>query len=280
MCRKCRDRFPCHRGLAIPTCFTARASRTCRDACRDRQLAVSFEDGGGRNVPGIPGAYATRNYTYLVGGPWMTSLYLWILVYEPVVLTVCWKSYPRPSVNATIQTCVEYEQFLHFLFESFQLEPFVPDYIRVVSTETIFLLKISTTTLSERSKEPKTNENIVAVCLKWRQLQKLLIVMSIITILMILFIIMTAMNSGNCNNNIHGDSKNNNNRFEQWVRSPRQSGRYPVMWFQQWPKLHQHPPFLGGGFVKRALVARMAMAIRATYPLAYFFLQRDAFWYI
>ena len=28
--------FPRKRGLAIPTCITARALRTCRDACRDR----------------------------------------------------------------------------------------------------------------------------------------------------------------------------------------------------------------------------------------------------
>ena len=48
-----RERFPCHRGLAILTCITARASRTCRDACRDRYLAVFFEVGGGENVPGI-----------------------------------------------------------------------------------------------------------------------------------------------------------------------------------------------------------------------------------
>ena len=36
MSRECRERFPRHRGLAIPTCITARAWRTCRDACRDR----------------------------------------------------------------------------------------------------------------------------------------------------------------------------------------------------------------------------------------------------
>ena len=35
MRRECRERFHRHRGLAIPTCITARASRTCRDACRD-----------------------------------------------------------------------------------------------------------------------------------------------------------------------------------------------------------------------------------------------------
>ena len=47
MPRECRERFPRHRRWAIPTCITARASRTCRDACRDRQLLVSFEIGGG-----------------------------------------------------------------------------------------------------------------------------------------------------------------------------------------------------------------------------------------
>ena len=30
---------------------------------------VSFEVGGGENVPGIPGACATRNFTYLIRGP-------------------------------------------------------------------------------------------------------------------------------------------------------------------------------------------------------------------
>ena len=46
MRREGRERFPRHRGLAIPTCITARTSRTCRDA-------VSFGVGGGENVPGI-----------------------------------------------------------------------------------------------------------------------------------------------------------------------------------------------------------------------------------
>ena len=36
MRRECRERFPRHRGLAIPTCITARAWRTCRGSCRDR----------------------------------------------------------------------------------------------------------------------------------------------------------------------------------------------------------------------------------------------------
>ena len=69
MHRECRERFPLDRGLAIPICITARALRTCCDECRDRQLADFFEVGGGENVPGIHGACATRNSTYLVGGP-------------------------------------------------------------------------------------------------------------------------------------------------------------------------------------------------------------------
>ena len=36
MRRECRERFPRRRRLAMPTCIRARASRTCRDACRDR----------------------------------------------------------------------------------------------------------------------------------------------------------------------------------------------------------------------------------------------------
>ena len=60
-----RGYFPRHRGLAIPIFITARAWCTCRDA----KLPVSFEVDGGENIPGIPGACATCNFTYLVRGP-------------------------------------------------------------------------------------------------------------------------------------------------------------------------------------------------------------------
>ena len=49
-----------HRG----TCVTH-----VRDACRDWKLALSLEVCGGENVPGIPGACATRNFTHLARGP-------------------------------------------------------------------------------------------------------------------------------------------------------------------------------------------------------------------
>ena len=56
--------FKGNRKLAIPACITARASRTCRDACRG-----SLIRGGGENVPGIPCACATLNFGYLARGP-------------------------------------------------------------------------------------------------------------------------------------------------------------------------------------------------------------------
>ena len=66
--------FPSHRGSANPTCITARAWCTCHDACRNRKLAICFEVGVGGNVPSIPGACATRNFTYLVRGPWHNAM--------------------------------------------------------------------------------------------------------------------------------------------------------------------------------------------------------------
>ena len=69
MHRECWERYPRNCGLAIPTCITARAWRTSRDACRNRLLAVSVAFDGGENVPGIPGTCATRNFMFLERGP-------------------------------------------------------------------------------------------------------------------------------------------------------------------------------------------------------------------
>ena len=98
-----RKHFPCHRGLVISTCNTTRAWRTCRDACRDRYLAVSLV---WENVPGIPGACTTRNSTCLVRGPWpaasvITSFryfyqfhschYFRMTTYEQILFMTMWK---------------------------------------------------------------------------------------------------------------------------------------------------------------------------------------------
>ena len=74
MRRECRERFPRLRLqkklLASDPDMHHGTWRTCRDACRDRWPAVA-----GENVPGIPGACATRYFTYLARGPWGAYLY-------------------------------------------------------------------------------------------------------------------------------------------------------------------------------------------------------------
>ena len=68
MCRECRERFPRHRlqrkllvsdpGMHHYTCVTH--VPWC--------MSGPLTRGGGENVPGIPGACATRDFTYLVRG--------------------------------------------------------------------------------------------------------------------------------------------------------------------------------------------------------------------
>ena len=70
MRRECRERFPCHRlqrktlvsdpGMHHGTCATH--VPWC--------MSGLLTHGGGENVPGIPGAWATRSFAYLVRGPW------------------------------------------------------------------------------------------------------------------------------------------------------------------------------------------------------------------
>ena len=80
MRRECREPFPRHRlqrkprvsdpGMHHGTCITH----------VPRCLSGSLTRGGGENVPGIPCAYATRNFTYLARGicytTWMP--YIWL----------------------------------------------------------------------------------------------------------------------------------------------------------------------------------------------------------
>ena len=54
--------------VSDPVCITARASRTCRDAYRDR-----YPSGAWKNVPGIPGECATDISTFLARGPLLTE---------------------------------------------------------------------------------------------------------------------------------------------------------------------------------------------------------------
>ena len=84
MRRECRERFPRHRvqrkrlvsypGMHRGTCVTH--VPWC--------MSGSLIHGGGENVPGIPSAYATRNFTYLARGPWHGTL---------SILQLCYRSY-------------------------------------------------------------------------------------------------------------------------------------------------------------------------------------------
>ena len=65
--------FKGNRLLAIPACITARITHV--PWC----MVGSLSRGGGENVPGIPGAWATRNFTYLARGPWDHRELCWMM---------------------------------------------------------------------------------------------------------------------------------------------------------------------------------------------------------
>ena len=67
---ECRKRFPHHCELAIATFVTAGISASGVWRMLGSLIIGFFKVGGGENVPGNPGACATRNFTYLARGPW------------------------------------------------------------------------------------------------------------------------------------------------------------------------------------------------------------------
>ena len=101
MRRECRERFPSHRlqrkppvsdsGMHHGTCVTHVPWR----------MSGSLTRGGGENVPGIPGACATRNFTYLVRGAWNNGMRCMFCC----VLMPTWSSLVSPQVTATTIIC-------------------------------------------------------------------------------------------------------------------------------------------------------------------------------
>ena len=81
MRRECRERFPCHRLQRKPLeCDPGIHHDTCVTHvpwC----MSGSLFSGGGENVPGIPGACTTRNFTYLARGPWTLSATVLVMTY-------------------------------------------------------------------------------------------------------------------------------------------------------------------------------------------------------
>ena len=70
MRRECRERFTCHRLHRKPL-FSDPGMH--HDTCVSHapwSMSGSLTRDGGENVPGIPGACTTRNFTYLARSPW------------------------------------------------------------------------------------------------------------------------------------------------------------------------------------------------------------------
>ena len=106
MRRECWERFPCHRGLAIPIFITAQAWRMYRDAWRDLLLAVSFS-GGKKLIPGIPAACPTDNCMCLVSGPYerlcCTFLCLYLIMVPVSFIQNIWTYFVQGYVIALVQ---------------------------------------------------------------------------------------------------------------------------------------------------------------------------------
>ena len=90
MLRVCREHFP-RQGLEgkplillhVPWCKSGSLTR-----------------GGGENVPGISGACATRNFTYLAKGPWHWAWQSWLI------------SKLYPTSDLTMLTLMTYRRFV------------------------------------------------------------------------------------------------------------------------------------------------------------------------
>ena len=70
MRRECRERFPCKRLQRKQQVSDPGMHHDTRVTHVPWYMWGSLNHGGGENVPSIPGACATRNFTYLARGPW------------------------------------------------------------------------------------------------------------------------------------------------------------------------------------------------------------------
>ena len=88
MRRECRERFPRHRLQRKPLVSDPDMHHGTCATHVPWCMSGSLTRGGVENVPGIPGACATPNFTYLARGPWWLQMY-W-----------CQESaWPSPTVN-------------------------------------------------------------------------------------------------------------------------------------------------------------------------------------
>ena len=75
MHRECRESFPCRQLQRKPLLSDPGMNHGMCVTHVLRCMSGSLTRGGGENVPGIPGACATLNFTYLERGPFL--LHIW-----------------------------------------------------------------------------------------------------------------------------------------------------------------------------------------------------------
>ena len=68
-----RERIPRHRLQRKPLVSNPGMHHGTRVTHVPWSMSGSLTRGGGENVPGIPGACASRNFTYQVRGPWVVN---------------------------------------------------------------------------------------------------------------------------------------------------------------------------------------------------------------
>ena len=92
--------FKGNRKLAIPTCITARAWRTCRDACRDRAPAVT-----GKTLPAFP-AHAHLQFCVSGKRPMPTSVCITTTmnVNGPETIVFCWNKLVNYATSSVMFT--------------------------------------------------------------------------------------------------------------------------------------------------------------------------------
>ena len=114
MRRECRERFPSHPFSRKPLVSDPGMHHGTCDTHVTWCMSGSLTRVGGENVPGIPSACATRNFTYLARGPWshwcnylsMPCICICSRQNHPELASRCWIHYgknkllyPKPMID-------------------------------------------------------------------------------------------------------------------------------------------------------------------------------------
>ena len=87
--------FPCHQLQRKPLVSDSGMHHVTCVMHASWCMSESLTSGGRENIPGIPGAWETHNFTYLVRGPWLMCVRSWI----PDATNNCLKNLPLANMN-------------------------------------------------------------------------------------------------------------------------------------------------------------------------------------